>query len=464
MQHSTPSCQLSRARVGVSSSNSLLSGDIRCRETALRVAPEHQWLATTTGRIATDPYSWMQAVHWVGGSGLYIPTQKHGPKWGPTTVLIAQEISALGECRPSVGYLARKLGLSERTVKYHLAILRESGLLVYRSKGTRIQGQVRQASVYERVVPVEFDHALGIRTKVRDDDAPAYTRVPVGIAEAGRKAVGKLAKKAARKMSRTRTSRTRSRDERCTPMQVGTSALSTTGTSSLPSESKLASGESQSPTPKKSTRGPKKVNRVGRRYQVAGELISSVPWLGRASRARVAWIVRHVADAGWTAVEIRAVAEAVPLVAAEVRRPSGMLAHRLKGAHELFTTVERRRTAVLAWQESRAAERARHHGFDDVQQQPTRRSVQRLVNDACVQVAVGTASQVVEYAAGDAGDLEGLDPTTVLQMRAAAEADHALIHAALQVMGERDTRRLYTNRLVDLALKTAAQQLTHAAF
>ncbi|KAF0646590.1 hypothetical protein K701_27970 [Streptomyces fradiae ATCC 10745 = DSM 40063] len=430
------------------------------------MAPEQQWLGTTTGRIAPDPYSWMQAVHWVGGSGLYTPSQEHGPKWGPTTALIAQEISALGECRPSVGYLARKLGLSERTVKYHLAMLREAGLLVYRSKGTRLSGRVRQASVYERVIPTAFDEALGIRTVQRDEDAPAYTRVPVGIAETGRKLIGKLAKKAARKVRRRkRTSRTRSQASRCTPMQGGTSGLSTAGTSTVPSESKLASGQRKSPTPKKPNRAPQALNRVGRRYQLAGELIAQVPWLGHASRPRIAWIVRHVADAGWTALEIQAVAEATPLTAADVRRPSGMLAHRLKGAADLFTTPERRRTAVVAWQESRTAEQARHRAFDNqVQQQPVRMSVRRLVNEACAQVAAAEAEGAVEYTASSTSSIDDLDRTTVLQMRAAAAADHALIHTALEVLGETDTRRLYTNRLVDLALTTAAQQPAPAAF
>jgi DNA-binding transcriptional ArsR family regulator len=451
--------------MGVSSPISPIVGGIECPETQLRVAPDQQWLNTTNGRIAPDPYSWMQSVHWVDGSGLYTPSQKHGPKWGPTTVLIAKEISALSECRPSVGYLARKLDLSERTVKYHLAMLREAGLLVYRSKGTRLSGRARQASVYERVIPAVFDEALGIRTVQRDEAAPAYTRVPVGIAETGRKLIGKLAKKAARTVRRKRTNRTRSQASRCTPMQGGTSALSTTGSSTDPSESKLASGQTKSPTPKKPTRRPRTLNRVGRRYQLATELIASAPWLGRASTPRIAWVIRHVADAGWTALEIRAVAEATPLTAADVRRPSGMLAHCLKGATELFTTPERRRTAVVAWQESRAAEQARHRDVDTVQEKPERMSVRRLVGRACAKVAAAQAEGAVEYAAGDNSALEGLDRTTVLQMRAAAAADHALVHAALEVMGERDTRRLYTNRLVDLALATAArQQAIHAAF
>ncbi len=144
---------------------------------AFRVTEADQWIDTTTGRIAPEAYSWMQAVHWIAGCGLYDQEPGHGPKWGPTTVAIAQEIAALTECRPSIDYLARKLGVSERTVQYHLAHLRAAGLLVYRSKGTRLAGRVRLASVYERVIPAQFDQALGIRTVLRDETAPP-TRGP----------------------------------------------------------------------------------------------------------------------------------------------------------------------------------------------------------------------------------------------------------------------------------------------
>lgn len=113
----------------------------------------------------------------------------------------------------------------------------------------------------------------------------------------------------------------------------------------------------------------------------------------------------------------------------------------------------------------RTAEQARHRAFDNqVQQQPVRMSVRRLVNEACAQVAAAEAEGAVEYTASSTSSIDDLDRTTVLQMRAAAAADHALIHTALEVLGETDTRRLYTNRLVDLALTTAAQQPAPAAF
>jgi DNA-binding transcriptional ArsR family regulator len=429
------------------------------RGARLLVTAASQWLHATTGRIATCAHSWMQAVHWVDSSGLYTPTRNHGPKWGPTTIAVAQEIAALKECRPSVAYLARKLKVSPRTVKYHLGMLREAGLLVYRSKGTRIAGVGGRASVFERVIPVEFDQALGIRTV-----GEGATRRPVGAAEEHRSLLGKLARKAARKARRRPPRGSSSRRKRCTPMQGGTSAVSSAAGTHSPSEAKLASGEGKSHTPKKSNRGPRKLNRVGRRYQLAGELIAMVPWLKGASRARIAWIVRHVADAGWTALEVQAAAEQEPISADAARRPSGLLAWRLGGCHQLYNTPARRQTMVQAWQDSRVAEQARHTGYDQLatmDRTPAQVSVRELIAEAfrrtkeialgpvdevdCFEIPVDTAPEPVA--------LESLDRDLVKTMRAEAAADPTLILAALDTgMSERDARRLYTGWLVDQAL------------
>jgi hypothetical protein len=110
---------------------------------SLLVNAASQWLHATTGRIATDPHSWMTAVHWItslAAKGLYTPTQSPRPQVGAHHSVIAQEIAALKVCRPGIAYLMRKLKASERTIQYHLTMLRETGLLVYRSKGTRARG------------------------------------------------------------------------------------------------------------------------------------------------------------------------------------------------------------------------------------------------------------------------------------------------------------------------------------
>lgn len=420
----------------------------------LRVIAAAQWLHATTGRIATCAHSWMQAVHWVAESGLYTPSRTHGPKWGATTIAVAREIAALKECRPGVAYLARKLKLAERTVQYHLGMLREAGLLVYRSKGTRVSGVGSQASVFERTIPAEFDDALGIRTA-----GEGATRRPVGIAEQSRKLIGKLAKKAARK-ARRRPSRTRvSGRGRCTPMEGGSTGTSSADRTYSPPESKLASGAAESHPGKQSKRGPKKLNKIGRRYQLARELIGLVPWLRSASVPRIAWITQHVADAGWTALEVQAIAEQErPILADEVRRPSGLLADRLSNLHLLYTTPERRRTAVVAWQESRIQEKARHAdtaGFDSFGTGPKSPAARRAVDAAFTAIR---DRLIAESEPVDCTPLamEDLSADEITAMRVDAMADPGLIFAALDLLGEQDTRRLYTHRLVDQTLALEA--------
>ncbi|MGW2384368.1 helix-turn-helix domain-containing protein [Streptomyces sp. NPDC001658] len=446
----------------------------------LFVAPAQQWLHATTGRIATCAHSWMTAVHWISdlaAKGLYTPQRAHGPKWGPTTLAVAQEISALKECRPGIAYLARKLKVAERTVQYHLGMLRESGLLVYRSKGTRIQGVGGRASVYERTVPMAFDDQHGVRTMQRDETAPAYTRVPVGAAEESRSMLGKLAKKAARKVRRRPRRTAVSGRGRCTPMQGGTSTVSSTALTHLPSESKLASGKQKSHPGKKPNRAPQKLNKVGRRYQLARELKQMVPWLNRAAVPRLAWIVRHVADAGWTAIEVQAAAEQLPVSADDARRPSGLLAYRLASCHLLYSTPARRQTMRMAWQESLAHEEARHTGYTDLiteDRRPATVSVQQLAHEAfrhTRQIADRQQNGTDNTGGFDIDcvgdtpplDLRDLDPQWIQQVRKDASADLSSITLALaNGLNERDARRLYTNWLVDQAL--AAERAAIPAF
>lgn len=354
----------------------------------LFVPEASQWLTTTSGRVALDGYSWMQAVHWVAGAGLYEPRRhrSHGPRsFGPTTVRVAQELAELFPCRPGIEYLVRRTGLSERSVEYHLGMLRESGLLAYIVRGTRVRGEAARASEFARMIPAEFDVALGIRTA-----GEGTGRRMTGIAEAGRELIAALSKKAARKV-RKRRAKTSSRtpvkglkggaaegvvtavsgEARCTPMQVGSCSSSPAATTSLPSETTgIASGKSESSIRKvsgeKARRG---INTVGRRYQLAAELIREIPWLGRASTPRIAWVVRHVADAGWSAVEVQGWLHARGEVDT-VHRASGLLATLLRGAHEIVCTPEARAGMVSDWRDSRIAAARRHQELEAVPQGP----------------------------------------------------------------------------------------------
>lgn len=459
---------------------------------ALYVQEARQWLSTSTGRIAPEGYSWMQAVHWVAGSGLYEPRRyrSHGPRgFGVTTVRVAQELAELFPCRPGIEYLVRRTGLSERSVEYHLGMLRETGLLAYIVKGTRVSGETAQASEFARMIPEAFDVALGIRTVLRDEDAPAYMRAMTGIAEASRELMAKLAKKAARKVCKPRAKSSSrglvqgsrkaveqavvapvSVELRCTPMQMGSSSVSTAGATSFPPESKLASGGSKSSTPQKSkgkAGGRRKLNAVGRRFQLARELAQELDWLRGCSVPRIAWVARNVADAGWTVTDVRAWLH-FRGEAAKVRRGSGLLAVLLAGAETILNTPEKRADAVEQWRGAREAARrhriqqvrARTERFEGDWEAPTSRAVQRQVN-AAFAAAFGPKPQAAvpnAEALPEVSGVDGLEAAEVAQARAEARqrlmvGDTSLITVAVDAMGREDAEQLYGRDLVRRALQ-----------
>lgn len=454
MPQRTASCQLDNPTMGDSSGISLPGQRTKTLNTALRVAPSHQWLSTTTGRIAKGQ-PWMMAAHWAADpkAKRYTPSSSHGPRgMNHTTLRICQEIANLKVCRPGVAYLMRRLKLSERSVEYHLGMLREAGLLVYRTKGTNVTGIGGQASVYERVIPAAYDEHHGIRTT-----GEGVQRRQVGAAAESRSVLGKLSKKAARKVRRPRSKKTSSGQGRCTLMQGGTSDSSTAGTSTYPPESKLASGTSDCPTPKiPQQRARRALNRVGRRHQLARELVAQVPWLGRANTARIAWVAREVADAGWSADEVRAYLDQFALGDHEgIRRPSGVLARRLRGATRILRTPQARQECVQAWRDSQQATRGEHDRaqYETFGPGPSNASVQRLVQEAFRRIPTQQDQEAVllEEITVDspAMALEDLTREEVIDMRTAAAKDPDLIGMAIDLMGEDQARRLYTNIAVD---------------
>ncbi|MEV7657947.1 helix-turn-helix domain-containing protein [Streptomyces anulatus] len=466
---------------------------------ALFVPEACQWLQTTAGRVALEGYSWMQAVHWVAGSGLYKPRRhrSHGPRsFGPTTVRVAQELAQLFPCRPGIEYLVRRTGLSERTVEYHLGMLREAGLLAYVVRGTRIRGAAAQASEFALMVPPEFDAALGIRTVLRDETAPEYTRAVCGIAEAGRELMAKLARKAARKVRRPRTksgSKASVKDARqgavtvvsgearCTPMQVGTSAISSAGGTYSPPEEKLASGEAKSPTPKMSTKqagGRRKQSKVGRRYQLAKELVQELDWLRGCAVPRVAWVARDVADAGWTVTDVRAWLHMRGEVT-KVRRGSGLLAVLLAGAETVLDTPAKRADAIEQWRG--AQEAARRHRIEQVRNRterydgdwamPTSYRVQQDVATAFAkvrEVATGGRAALTDHQ--DSGPdtenlpigsgVQDLQDDEIVQARNDARqrlmmGDTSLITVAVDTLGREEAEHLYGPALVRRGMQLA---------
>lgn len=457
----------------------------------LWVPEARQWLSTSAGRIAPDGYSWMQGVHWVAGSGLYQPRRhrSHGPRaFGRTTVFIAQLLSELSPCRPGVEYLMRRTGLCERAVQNHLQILREAGLLAYIVKGTRRRGESPQASEFALMLPPEFDAALGIRTA-----GEGSGRRMTGIAESSRKVMAKLAAKAARKVRRPRStasSRAASKGagkgvseasvtavsvvSRCTPMGGGSSSVSAAGGNSFPPESKLASGGAESPTAKKfkaKARGRRRLNRVGRRYQLARELTQELDWLRGCSVPRIAWVARHVADAGWTVADVRAWLHFRRGDVTRVRRGSGLLAALLAGAEGVLDTPAKRAEAVAQWRG--AQEAARRHRIQQVRAQrerfegdweaPRSSAVTLQVSQAFAhvqEVAHGGRNQD-QVPAADALCEQGLVDPQFYQLRAQAKGELMrgvtdLIDLAVDSMGREAAERIYGADLVRRARQLAS--------
>ncbi|MFD4659702.1 hypothetical protein ACFWP2_29205 [Kitasatospora sp. NPDC058444] len=283
---------------------------------------EHQMVTGTAGRVAPDGYSWMQAVHWLHGTGFYVPT--HGPKFGETTIKLAEILSKLTPCRPTIGYLMRVLRCSKRTVQYHLEILRATGLLAWRSVGTRLpmqKGQSRVeslASEYERLIPRSYDQALGIRTA-----GEGVERRMTGISEEGRSVIAELGKKATRKLRRTRRTTRHSRAEqsvstpRCTPMEGGTTHYA----SSPSADNQKTTGAARDAN--SITRKTRVARPMGqRRRTVLGQVVTAammatgdrlariayrqVPWVRQASHDQLRWALNDLAGRGWT--EDRAIA------------------------------------------------------------------------------------------------------------------------------------------------------------
>ncbi|MEV5432740.1 helix-turn-helix domain-containing protein [Streptomyces sp. NPDC052701] len=462
----------------------------------LFVPEARQWLSTSTGRVAPDGYSWMQGVHWVAGSGLYEPRRhrSHGPRsFGPTTVFIAQLLSELSPCRPGIEYLMRRTGLSERSVEYHLQILREAGLLAYIVKGTRQRSGPSLASEFALMLPPAFDAALGIRTA-----GEGAGRRMTGIAEAGRELMAKLAAKAARKVRRPRptmssrtvakgarkraaeaSGTTVSAGSRCTPMGGGADGSSTAGATPIPPESKLASGKRKSPTPKEPKAkavGCRKLNRVGRRFQLARELTQELDWLRGCSVPRIAWVARNVADAGWTVTDVRAWLH-LRGEAARVRRGSGLLAVLLSNAVTVLDTPAKRAEAVAQWRAAQEAARrdriqqvrTQRERFEGDWQVPTSRAVTRQVAQAMAHVhetANGGRHKDQAPAADDRCEDVGLTDLQIDQMRAQARGELMrgvtdLIDLAVDSMGRDAAEQLYGTDLMRRArqLASAARSL-----
>jgi hypothetical protein len=124
-------------------------------------------------------------------------------------------------------------------------------------------------------------------------------------------------------------------------------------------------GISEQPTQEtnESQRQPAKpkqrLNKVGRRFQLALQLSRRVPWLAQTPIARIAYAVSEVSDADWTVDEVEAWLH-LKQSPKNIRRPSAVLIHRLQGAAQVWADPASRRRAAEATQATDIASQERH--------------------------------------------------------------------------------------------------------
>ncbi|MEV5279727.1 hypothetical protein ACFYMW_25675 [Streptomyces sp. NPDC006692] len=195
------------------------------------------------------------------------------------------------------------------------------------------------------------------------------------------------------------------------------------------------------------------MNRVGRRYQLASELVRQVPWLQRASVPRVAWVIRDVADAGWSCHEVLAWIH-IRGAADHVRRPSGLLATLLSSALVALGTEAKRQAAVEQWRDSRRAAQERHVDWEGSWRNPSSPALWKQVEAAAGQVRARLAGPALtEVNAGQEMDVASLSKQEILDLRAAAAQSHGLVLRWIDFAGELTARRVFTNRFVDDVLR-----------
>ncbi|MEU4113307.1 helix-turn-helix domain-containing protein [Kitasatospora sp. NPDC028055] len=428
------------------------TGERKTSASGLLVPDPAQWISTTTGRIAPDTYTWLQAVHWASDTHAHAPARAHGPRFGRTTLRVAQLLAQLTPCRPGVGYLVRMLKVSERTVQYHLSILRESGLLSYATKGSRVRQVGGRASEFVRTIPARFDEVIGLRTA----ESESYIRKVVGVAsDEGRRTLAQLGKKARRTVRRPKRrrpgkagNRTSSTSSRCTPMGVGAVTFSPAAPTNNPSENDVANGNDQQHQGER--KGRRQLNVVGRRHQLGLELVRQVPWLSGSPVPRVAWAVRHLADAGWTAHQVIAVlAQRTP--ATRIHRPVGFLTARLVGAELLYDTQAKREAIVAWWRDSPQAAQERHTEWAGTWQAPRSSTVRNLVRNAWSRARESSRPAVAVLE--DQPTTEEHREARTTAWRQYLSGRPSLVTSALAIAGRAQAEQIYGRDLVERVLR-----------
>lgn len=237
---------------------------------------------------------------------------RHHPKAGPTTLRLAAAFAARmhrsqhGHVAFNVAATVDELGVCRRTVLVHARYLRELGLIAWVEHGSRTNvlrarrgeafapgdGYRGTATIYAPVAPPVWDHAQGHRVR-----GVGYRARLIGYTDKGRSRAVTAARSRARRARPTPT-------RRCTP---------SVGVTSAPSHLQVVMGG------KKNTRRPRK--QAGVRHQpraaftpgecqqaiaVTEQVQRQVWWLYTTCSRRIAYALRPLIAAGWTAPQLAA--------------------------------------------------------------------------------------------------------------------------------------------------------------
>ncbi|MFC4516413.1 MULTISPECIES: hypothetical protein [Streptomyces] len=120
-----------------------------------------------TASRRSGPRRWLRAVEWAIAAGLH-------PQVTSTTLLLARDLADrmdydTGHVRYAIDRTIARTGLARSTITKHAKILREMGLLVWVSHGSKtnirralgLSGYAGTATVYAAVIPPVYDHAMG---------------------------------------------------------------------------------------------------------------------------------------------------------------------------------------------------------------------------------------------------------------------------------------------------------------